>query len=84
MTIDRATVRALLDLMSIDGCDFYHNEPNDYGYITMTLFTGSGSAIDFMGEERMLNLAGGAVRGSGYFGINEAGVDRVMQLLEKS
>lgn len=80
MNFDRATVRALMDLMSIEGCDFYHNKPNDYGVITCKLFIGEGDADRFRGEEEQGNFHGGR-RGTGRFKLNEAGVDRIMELL---
>lgn len=79
---DRATVRAVLDLMSIEGCDFYFNEYNNYGCITMKLFTGEGDAGQFAGEERTRQFRDG-VRGTGYYRLNDAGIDRVMELLTK-
>lgn len=79
-TLCRATVRAVLDLMSIEGCDFYFNEINDYGCITMKLFTGRGDAGRFAGEEQTALFLDG-VRGTGYYRLNEAGIDRVMELI---
>lgn len=79
----RPTVRALMDLFSIEGCNFYHNEPNNYGAITGTIFTGRGPADNFRGKEHTAKFAGGQVRGTGYFKLNEAGINRIMWLLEE-
>lgn len=83
MSFDRATVRALMDLMSIEGCDFCYNESNDYGVITAKLFTGEGDARRFMGEEEQSDFRDGR-RGNGHFKLNESGIDRIIQLLNEA
>ena len=77
----RETIRAMLALFSFEGCDFCFNEPNNYGYITGTLWIGKGDANMFRGEERTAEFAGGVVRGTGYYKINELGVRRIEELI---
>lgn len=79
---DRNTVRAVMDLMVIEGAGFYFNEPNNYGCITGKIFTGKGDAGLFCGEELKSTFRDG-VRGNGNYRLNEAGIDRIMKLLDK-
>lgn len=89
---DRATVRAVLDLLLVEGCDFRDNIPNNYGSIRATMFTGDGPATQFMGEAKTAQYAvhrNGKFTGeyeqraTGYHRINDAGVQRVLELLHR-
>ena len=79
----RETIRAVLALFSFEGCDFHHNEPNDYGYIKGTLWTGRGDANDFRGEELTSTYAGNVVKGNGHYKINELGVRRIEAMIKE-
>lgn len=50
------TVRALLDLLTVDDCDggFSYNRPNDYGVVTLRWWSGKGDPRErFAGEKQM-------------------------------
>jgi hypothetical protein len=82
MTVDRATVRAVLDLFAVEGSDFYFNEPNDYGCITMRLYTGQGHPwLLFRGAAEMGNYRDGQ-RPNGYYKLNDALIDRIVKLIK--
>lgn len=83
---DRATVRGVLDLLSIEGAGFSYNEANNYGVIECHLFTGAGDPWKrYRGEEETSSFGtrdgGVEVRGTGRFRLNEAAVDRVVTML---
>lgn len=78
MTPDRATVRAVLDLFEVDGSDFYHNESNDYGVITLKLFLDKGDPWHkYRGDEVTAEFRDGR-RGTGRYRLNDATVDAVL------
>jgi hypothetical protein len=83
MTPCRETIRAMLALFSFEGCGFNFNEPNNYGYITGTLWMGEGDANMFRGQEVTAEFVGGAVRGTGYYRVNELGVRRIEELINR-
>ena len=83
MTPCRETIRAMLELFSFEGCDFYFNESNNYGCIRGTLWTGEGDASMFRGEEQTAPHVSGRVLGTGYYRINELGVRRIEQLIKE-
>lgn len=88
------TVRAVLDLLSIDTQSegFYYNKPNDYGVIKCTLFSGKGDPFEkYAGEElKARYVVRGTtgtskteyeMRGTGIYKLNEAGVKMVLKKL---
>jgi hypothetical protein len=85
------TVRALLALFQVEGSDFYHNEPNDYGVINVALYSGMGDPFaQYAGPEVQGEYAvrGGAegeteYRGTGSYSLNEAAVRMVMNKLKQ-
>lgn len=79
--IQRATVRAVLDLFQEEAANFHYNEPNNYGYIHLTLSTGEGDARRFMGEETQAVYYNGR-RGTGCFKLNDALVEVVLAQIE--
>jgi hypothetical protein len=86
--IDRDTVRAVLDLLHIEGSGFIHNEPNDYGVIDVSLFVGKGDPWAlYRGEEltgRFAKRGGGTeVRPTGLHKLNEAAVDRIIEMIHE-
>jgi hypothetical protein len=84
--LDRATVRAMLDLFQPEYSDFWHNAPNDYGVITLDLHSGKGDPARFRGEEFRATYCtrdgGTEVRGTGRYRLNDKAVDRVLKLLK--
>lgn len=87
MTPDLATIRAVLDLFQVEGSDFYHNEYNDYGCVTMKLFV-PGDANRFAGNEVMGRFYEHAsrkevVRGTGRYTLNDALVGEIARMIEE-
>lgn len=88
---DRATVRAMLDLFVVEGSDFSHNVPNDYGSIQMTLFTDHGDPFQrFAGEQKtsqFLKRVNGQdtyeVRPNGFYRFNDNMVDWLLEQLRR-
>lgn len=83
MTPCRETIRAVLALFSFEGCDFRFNEANDYGSIKGTLWTGNGNANMFRGQEETSKFYNGEIRGTGYYRVNELGVRRIEELINR-
>lgn len=86
--LDRDTIQALFDLLEVEGSDFYFNEPNDYGCITMKWFCGEGNPWErYRGDEilcqYMTRDGGTETRGSGRFKLNGAAVDKMIEHLEE-
>lgn len=84
--LDRATIRAVLDLFSVEGSDFYFNEANNYGCITMKLFTGEGDPfVRFRGEAEMGEYGkrggGTEVRPTGCYSLNDRLIDEIERLV---
>jgi hypothetical protein len=86
---DRATVRAVLDLFEVEGYDFYYNSPNNYGVITLKLFSGAGNPFDqYRGRATRgmfydPKLGTGVERDTGRYMLNDAAVDKVMEMMEE-
>lgn len=79
----RSLVGELVAKMRVDGSEFYYNEFNDYGCVTVKFFTGAGNPADTMcGEEIIATYQGGKVRGTGYYHLNSAFVDYLLGALE--
>lgn len=76
-TIDRDTVKAVLDLFAVEGCDFHFNQPNNYGTINLCLYTGPGDSIQYRGEEQTSEFRAGT-RPNGLFKLNDRAVDFVI------
>lgn len=87
MVSDRVTIRAVLDLFEVDGSDFYHNEPNNYGAIDLKLFTGKGSPRKYRGTPLMGRYEGKngvlEVRETGRYKLNDKLVDRIVEMIEE-
>lgn len=82
--IRREAVRDVLSLFAPEGADFYHNEPNDYGCITLRLWTGEGNPEKFQGEKEMAEYGPKReVRWSGRYKLNEAAVDMVLDSIKE-
>lgn len=74
-------VHSIVADMQVEGSDFYHNEPNDYGCVTVKFFTGEGNPwMTMRGEEVMGNYVDG-VRGTGRYRLNELFVKCLMEKL---
>lgn len=67
----------LVSKMEVDGSDFYHNEYNDYGVITVLHFV-PGNAHDMAGPEVFAEFSNG-YRGTGRYQLNEKFVEHLMQ-----
>ncbi len=81
--IQRETIRAVLNMCSSEYNDFYHNEPNDYGTINLTLWTGEGDPKVYMGKENTARYHGGVIRGTGSYKLNEAAVEMLLQRINE-
>ena len=80
----RAVVRGVLDQLTVEGSDFYHNEPNDYGVITGRLFVGQGNPWEKYRGEALTSVYGsgeGERRPNGYYKLNDALVDKIVDEL---
>jgi hypothetical protein len=81
--IQRETIRAVLDLFSVESADFYYNQPNDYGTITLKLWTDDGNPLEkYRGEEIKAQFRDG-YRGSGMYKLNDATVDLVFNQVKR-
>lgn len=85
----KAVIRALLAQMRSEGADFYYNQPNNYGSITMHVHTGKGDAFELYAGKPQLSRYGtrnGGVeeRPNGYYGYNERLVDYLYGLITKA
>lgn len=79
----KEVVKAVLNLFHVEGCDFYYNEPNNYGKISFGYFSGKGNPWElYKGEEITSEYAGDVIRGTGYYRTNDALVEKVIQQLE--
>lgn len=65
-------IRDVVSILQVEGSAFYHNKPNDYGCITINLFTGAGDPWElFRGQEVQGTFLDG-VRGTGRYLLNDA------------
>jgi hypothetical protein len=71
-------VRELVANIQVEGSDFYHNEFNDYGCITVEYFV-PGNAHLMRGEEVQAEFVGGVIKGTGRFRLNERFVEHLMK-----
>jgi hypothetical protein len=80
-------IAALFSEISVEGCDFYHNEANDYGSVDAKIYVKGNPWRLYAGTEQTARYRGGKVAGTGRYFVNEAFVellaDRVMDQLEK-
>ena len=70
-------VRELVSLLQVDGSDFYHNEFNNYGCITVKYFV-PGNPHLMCGEEVKAKFHDG-MKGTGRFLLNEKFVEYIMK-----
>jgi len=64
-------VQDIVSKMEVDGSEFYYNEPNDYGCVTVKFFMGPGHPWHTMrGEEVQADYANGR-RGTGRYLLNK-------------
>jgi hypothetical protein len=81
--IQRETIRAMLDMLSCEYSDFYYNQPNDYGTISLTLFSGEGDPGKlYRGEEHTAQYRDG-IRGTGSYKLNDAAVEMLLKKVNK-
>ena len=71
-------VRELVSKLEVDGCEFYYNESNNWGCITVKYFV-DGDPDRMRGEEKRAKFWGGEVRGTGYYHLNEQFVQHLME-----
>ena len=71
-------VRELVSTLQAEYCDFYHNEANDWGCITVKYFV-PGNAHLMRGEETKAEYVGGVIKGTGRFRLNERFVEYLMK-----
>lgn len=84
------TVRAMLDLLMVDGSDagFYYNPPNDYGVIHFTWHSGKGDPRKrFAGQAQtskyMLRDGSTEVRPNGNYQLNDKAVKAMIKDIKK-
>lgn len=70
-------VRELVSQLTVEGSDFYHNECNNYGCITVNYFV-AGDPHRMRGEEQQSKFWDG-VRGTGRYYLNEKFVQHLMK-----
>lgn len=76
-------VRELVSKLEVDGSEFHYNQPNDYGSVTVTFFTGQGDPWRTMcGEEIMAEFSDGGLRGTGRYRLNENFVQYLVDTLK--
>lgn len=74
----------VLNVLTVEGSDFYYNAPNDYGVITVRLSTGNGDPWErYRGEEIQKQYQNG-VRGSGIYGLNQTFLPVLADLVERA
>ena len=62
----------IVSKFEVEGSDFYYNEPNDYGCVTVKFFTGKGDPWhEFNAGELQSLYADGEVRGNGRYRLNK-------------
>lgn len=65
-------IKDVVNTMLVEGCDFYHNESNDYGVVTTKFYTGEGNPWHTMrGKEETADFFGHVVKGTGYYKLND-------------
>lgn len=67
-----AAVREVVGLLHIEGCEFHHNVPNDYGSVNTVIFTGKGNPWELFRGEEVLGKFRDGVRGTGRYHLNDA------------
>jgi hypothetical protein len=76
-------VQDIVSKMQVDSCDFYHNQPNDYGCITVKFFLGAGDPWHTMrGEEVQADYVNGR-HGTGRYLLNENFVEYLLESIKK-
>jgi hypothetical protein len=80
----RSVLRALFNLIPIDGSDFYYNEPNDYGVVTMHWFCGEGDPSQlYRGVERQAQYFDGTRETDTYY-LNDAAIDQMLKQIDEA
>lgn len=75
-------VREIVNTMEVEASEFYYNEPNDYGAVTVTFFTGSGDPWNnIRGEETQAQFHDG-YRGTGRYKLNDNFVKYLMEKIK--
>ncbi len=70
-------VKEIVSKMAVEGCDFYYNEPNNYGALTVKFFV-DGDANQMAGEEIKAQYHDG-IRGTGRYKLNDKFVKHLMK-----
>lgn len=77
-------LQSVVSKIQVEGSDFYYNEPNDYGCITVKFFTGQGNPRNSMcGPEVMGNFVNG-VRGTGRYRLTNKFTDYLLSTINES
>lgn len=74
-------VEELVSKMQVEGSEFYYNEPNDHGCVTVKFFVPGNPQDNMRGEEVMGNFADG-VRGTGCYRLNSNFVQYLLKGLK--
>jgi hypothetical protein len=69
---------ALFKDMPVEGCDFYYNQANDYGSITLKLFV-EGDPDKFQGDAERAKFYQRGVQETGRYFLNEACVEMLAE-----
>lgn len=80
----RDAIKALVETLEVEGDGFRYNQPNDYGVVTLQLFTGEGDPFKrFAGEQCTSQFVGRGVQPNGRWKLNEAFVDWLVDQVSK-
>lgn len=75
-------VQEIVSKMEVDGYDFYYNEVNEYGAVTVKFFVDCDPAKEMAGPEIQARFADG-IRGTGRYSLNEKFVEYLIKLIDK-
>lgn len=82
-TARQATVREVLQHLEVHASEFHFNAPNNYGYVCVSINTGKGNPWElYRGKERQQEYQRGGRRGSGYYRLNDAAVQMLVEQLD--
>lgn len=77
----RLIVQGLVSKMEVDGSDFYYNQFNDYGAVTVKFFVDCDPKEKMVGAEVQADYPDGR-RGTGRYHLNDRFVDYLLEQLD--
>ena len=81
--IQRETLRKLFELASAEYSDFYYNESNNYGAISLRFFTGRGNPFDQYASNEKLSNFSGEIRGNGFYTLNDNAIEMFLDKINE-